>query len=166
MSDGVLVRTNLPQFISDIRFMRRDAAGRIFKSATSAGARVFAKRVRVNAPRRTGKLSRAVYVARSRDRGPTREHYFVGVRRGKSQQFVRRRRGKQNVTVDLDAYYFYFLEKGWRRGGRRFRRQFILPAFNEVGRNALREFTSTMHSNLAKAQREHPAWSPRPRGLR
>jgi HK97 gp10 family phage protein len=115
MAEGIVFKTNLPQFKAQLKAFGQDFERRTMRSATAAAATVFRKLVVANAPVRTGLLKRAVYIKRSRDRTSGREHYFVGVRQGRKAQ---RRKGGS-----LDAFYWRFVEQGHLARGPRSRLQ-------------------------------------------
>ena len=174
------VKHNLPNFRQELRKIQRQMAT-IAASGTGAGAREFAKAVRVQSvaggtsPRkRTGTLRAAVVVKRAR-RVPRGEvMHIVGVRQGKSQQNVKRRRGGKTVSVNLDAYYWRWLESGFYprrpgqalRGGKRTKalqraraaargeqkivKPFIAPAFRRSENAALRVFNQRLDQEFAK----------------
>jgi hypothetical protein len=98
--------------------------------------------------------------------------YIVGIRQGASQQHIKRGKG----TVNLDAFYWRFLEGGWTprrpksalRGGRRtkalqarrarasgekvVRYKFIEPGFRASSATALQAFTRTIEDGIRKLQ--------------
>ena len=83
--------------------------GKVLQKALAAGTALTVRQARANAPRKTGRLARAIYAARSKfDSKPTLESRVVGVRRGKKYQ-------KSNK----DAYYWKFVEFGHRIGTRK-----------------------------------------------
>jgi hypothetical protein len=108
---AVTVTTNLPDFKRQMRELGQDFERKVFRAGTSAAATVFRKLAVNEAPvlKRpkkgavAGLLRRAVYVKRARAPSGT-EHYFVGVRQGKS---ARARKGGS-----LDAYYWRWVHEG------------------------------------------------------
>ena len=183
MAENVRIVTNLPDFKAQLRTLGLDFERRVFRAGTNAAAQVFKKLAIQHAPvlkeprkdRVPGLLRRAIYVKRSRARTAGREHYFVGVRQGKS---ARRRRGG-----NLDAFYWRFLEDprghlargpGQRlRGGRRrvaLERErlrarakrvkpypFLAPAFQQGQDAALRAFNDRVQKRIDAENRKRPA---------
>ena len=102
-------------------------------------------------------------------------------------QNVRRRRKGKATSVDLDAYYWRFLEGGWAprrpgtqlRGGRRtkslqarrarasggrvVRKPFIEPAFRAADARALSAFNAAFDAGAKKTAglREYSSWATR-----
>jgi HK97 gp10 family phage protein len=94
------------------------------RGAVNAGAKAIADEVRDRSPVDTGTLRRAVYRKQIRElSGPVRQTFFVGVRHGKRYQNVKA--GKK--TVNMDAWYWRFIEFGTRRMPAR---PFLRPAFD------------------------------------
>jgi hypothetical protein len=176
----ITVKTNLPDFKRQM-----EAAGKAFIpiafAATRAAASEIAKAVRGAARtlkksgRSTGRLARSVVIKRARRNVPRgTAHYIVGIRQGKAAQRVQRRRKGQTVAVNLDAFYWRWLEGGWvprgpgsalaggrrtkalqaRRaraaGARRFTYPFISPAFRTAQGGALSKFYSALETGVAK----------------
>lgn len=186
-------RDNLPDFRRQMAQAGKDFVP-IAAAADRAAAVEFAKAVRRSAPRgKTRTLSRAVVIKRARRVPRGTVHYIVGIRQGKSQQGVLRTRrigrlGRGKFAVNLDAFYWRFLEGGWvprkprdtsLRGGRNVqslrarrartsgatvvRHPFILPAFQSSTGRALSAFYSSMESGFKKLSgaREYRSWSTR-----
>lgn len=173
----LVVRTNLPDFSREIARMGTEFGPVVARAATRAAAQVIRREAVRRAPRRTGRLARAIYIKRSRDSTRGREHYFIGVRQGRRAQAIRRR-GK---TINLDAYYWRFLEGGWIprgrgqafRGGRRARAlararalisgvrlvsyPFLGPAFEATRGQALTRFYEVAEQRVAKWQQRAAA---------
>lgn len=169
----ITFKTNLPDFKRQM-----EQAGKAFVpiagSAARAAASEFAKAVRRFAPRDSGKLRRAVVIKRARRVPRGTVHYIVGIRQGKGQQRIQRKRKGQRVEVNLDAFYWRFLEGGWvprrpkdaMRGGARtkslqarrarssgakvVRHRFIEPAFQSTTGRALAAFYGSMESGIGK----------------
>lgn len=170
----ITVRTNLPEFKSQI-----DRSGKEFveivRSASRSAAREIAKEVRRFAPRHTGRLRQAVVIKRARRVPRGTVQYIVGIRQGFSNQHLQRIRKGQKTSVNLDAFYWRFLEGGWmprgpgnkllggrfgnrrkalersrlRAGGARFvRHPFIGPAFSSASGRALSAFYRAMDQGL------------------
>jgi hypothetical protein len=159
----ITVRHNLPDFRRQMAQVGRDFIP-IVTASERAAASEIAKAVRRLAPRDTGRLRRAVVIKRARRVPRGTIHYIVGIRQGKSQQRLIRRRKGQPTSVNLDAFYWRFLEKGWKprrpKSGRPstgmnrglVRRQFIAPAFQSSAGRALSAFYSKMETATAKWQ--------------
>lgn len=179
MAAEITVKTNLPEFKAQLRALGQDFERKVFRSGVSAAASVF-KKLAINEapvlkrPKKgavSGLLRRAIYVKRSRDRSPGREHYFVGVRQGKA---ARRRKGGS-----LDAYYWRFVHEGHLargpgntiRGGRRRRalersrlnasgakrvpaNRFLARAFSSGKESALRAFTERVQRRIDTENRK------------
>ena len=167
------IRTNLPELKSHLNAIGKQFASKVMRGATAAAARVFKKSAQLFAPvlrtpdkRRTpGALQRGIYIKRSKDSTSGREHYFVGFRRGKAAA----KKGR-------DAFYGYFLERGWVprgpgqrvKGGRRTRAlqrtksahlqitkyKFIEPAFEKSRSEALDRFFKIADKGIAKINAE------------
>jgi len=71
------------------------------KGALVAGAAVIKKQAQLNAPVKTGRLCKAMYIKKMSKPNPFKENVIFGVRHGKKMS----KRG-------LDAYYWSFLEFG------------------------------------------------------
>ncbi len=143
------VKHNLPDFLSRLKTLKLDVQTKVMRAATNAAAQAFKKAVIAGAPQRTGQLKRSVYVTRSRSRSqPGVETYSVGVRGGRKSR-----------KAGQDAYYWYFLERGWvpgkrapgrrvtalqraRSGARTIRHPFIGPAFARSQGAALAAFSA------------------------
>ncbi len=167
----VTVKTNLPDFKRQM-----EAAGREFvkiaRTATLAAARDIAKAVKAAAPKHSGTLKAAVKVVRARQNVPRGSvQYIVGIRQGRGAQNVTRKRKGQKVAVNLDAFYWRFLEQGWiprgragalkggkrskalqrkRSATRRVQHPFIGPAFQSVQSRALGAFYAKLEEGVAK----------------
>lgn len=177
MPDEVRIRTNLPDFLRQLKAFEFDMTRKVFRNGVAAASRVFKNAV-VNVlsrPRRSpvlkcvtpGTLKRAIYIKRDRDSKPGLEHYFVGVRQGKAQQ---KRKGG-----NADAFYWRWVELGHRirapghgiRGG--FRKKavrraqhdasgggrvpaypFLTPAFQKAKEQALEKFLSSVQARINK----------------
>lgn len=169
----ITVKHNLPDFKAQMQELGRKFIP-VARAASLAAARVFVKAVRRFAPKDTGRLRRAVVIKRARRVARGAVHYIVGIRQGASQQRIQRKRKGQKVEVNLDAFYWRFLEGGWiprhssnaMRGGRRtkalqrrralasgakvVRHPFIAPAFNSVSGKALGEFYGKLDEGTKK----------------
>jgi len=175
MNDGIDIRTNLPALKAHLNRISADFEQKVMRQATSAAAVSFRGAVKAKAPvlaaprkgRVAGTLKRAIYVKRSRDRSSGREHYYLGVRKGRSAQKSGR-----------DAFYWYFLEAGWiprgrgkkLKGGERSRalqrkrllaggaqkieRPFIKPGFESGKGAALKAFYARAEKAIAKYSTE------------
>lgn len=116
-----LVRTNFPEFIRELRHASRLVQTRAARRAMSEGAAVYRDAVRGEAPRKSGRLAKAIYVGRLARRQKNEVGYTVAIRSGKRYQSV----GKKQAN--RDAYYAYFVHEGHLvrvkgdaiRGGRR-----------------------------------------------
>jgi HK97 gp10 family phage protein len=99
----------------------------VARAATLAGARVFQKEAKRGAPKRTGRLQQAIVVKRARSVPRGAVQYIVGVRSGRRGAKREAQAQGRTVSVNLDAFYWRFLEGGWvprgpkntLRGGRR-----------------------------------------------
>jgi HK97 gp10 family phage protein len=100
----------------------------LLRRALRAGAQVFVRDIKANAPRRTGALIRNVYAKAARDKRGFADRYIIGVRHGKARltptTFVAG--GKVRVrgltAYDRrgeDPYYYRFQELGFTAVGRR-----------------------------------------------
>lgn len=169
----VTVKTNLPQFRAEMDRIGRDFIP-MARTAARAAAVEFAKAVRRFAPKDSGRLRRAVIIKRARRVPRGTVHYIVGIRQGVSQQRIKRMRKGAKVDVNLDAFYWRFLEGGWVprgpgnriKGGTRRRRlerdrlisqgarfvkkPFIGPAFTTSSERALRTFYDTLSERVSR----------------
>lgn len=124
MSDGVEIRSNLPELRAHLSKIANDLEKKVIRQATAASAAVFRKYVRKSAPvlrqstkwRTSGTLKKAIYITRSKHREDGLEHYYLNVRKG-----------SKAAAKNQDAFYWVFLEHGWiprgpgkaLRGGKR-----------------------------------------------
>jgi HK97 gp10 family phage protein len=175
------ITTNLPDFKRQLRDVSIEMQRKAARNATAAAASVFraAARRTAAAPKaeniagpmvygfrkrkRTGTLARAVYMAYNRRKSSRGTVTFtIGVRAGKGAA----KRG-------TDAYYWRWLEGGWRprgrkgalKGGNRSRAlqrsrsgiaeisyPFIAPAFKQSGASALNAFNKRMALEIKRLQ--------------
>jgi HK97 gp10 family phage protein len=166
------ITTNLPDFKRQLRDVSIEMQRKAVRNATAAAASVFRAAARKNAaaPKaatparpRTGTLARAVYMAYNRRKSSRGTVTFtIGVRAGKGAA----KRG-------TDAYYWRWLEGGWRprgrkgalKGGNRSRAlqrsrsgiaeisyPFIAPAFKQSGASALNAFNKRMALEIKRLQ--------------
>jgi hypothetical protein len=170
----IIYKDNLPDFKRQMLQAGRDFIP-IARAASRAAAVEFAKAIRRTAPKGpTGTLKRAVVIKRMRRVPPGIAGSIVGIRQGKSQQRLQRKRKGKAVTVNLDAFYWRFLEGGWHprrpgsqlRGGRRTKalqarraaasgkgkvsHPFIKPAFQGTHGQALSAFYSALNKGVDK----------------
>lgn len=173
----ITVKTNLPDFRAQMQRLGK-AFIPVARAATLAAARELAKEAKRLAPhgtpRSTGRLQRAIVVKRARNVERGTAHYIVGVRQGAAAQNVQRRRKGKTVSVNLDAFYWRFLEGGWvprgpgkaLKGGRRtkalqarrarasggkvVRYAFLAPAFQSAGGRALSTFYAKLDAGVQK----------------
>ena len=102
----VTIRTNLPEVRAELLRLGIDIIPKILRGATASATGVFKKLAIANAPYRSGRLRRAIYMVRIREEsGKGAEVYRIGVRSGKRHQ-----------AKDNDAFYWRWVEAGyWRR---------------------------------------------------
>lgn len=175
MTDGVTIKTNLPQLKAHLARIGKEFEAKAVRQATYAAAAIFRREVQARAPvlkqatkqRVPGTLRRAIYIKRSRDRTSGREHYFVGVRQG-----------AKAAKKGRDAFYWRFLETGWTprgpgqrlkggvrsralqlsrsraAGGKVVRYPFIAPAYNSSKEQALQAFYTRADKAVAKFSSE------------
>jgi hypothetical protein len=180
----VTITTNLPDFRRQLKELKAQMTP-IASFANRAGANEFRKAVRkfsrlggAHPDRRTGRLSAAVVVKRARRVPGGEVMHIVGIRQGKSQQRIKRRRKSGATEVNLDAYYWRFLEQGFYprkpgtalRGGRRTKalqrdrakargeakitRSFLLPAFHAASASVLRVHAAALEKAFADAAKK------------
>lgn len=179
MADGVVVRTNIPDFKRQLDAFGLDFTRKTVRSATSAAAGIFKKAVialvpvlrprigRAGPSNRQGKrvagvLRRSIYVARSRQSTTGAERYVVSFRKQK-------RSGG-------DPFYGKFLEGGWipRGPGKKLRGgahskalqrsrlsgqkitkyAFLAPGFRNAGTTPLDKFTERIQARLDKENKK------------
>lgn len=176
MAEGVIIKTNLPDFKKQLDALAYKFQRNYMLSATNAAAQQFKKAVVANAPilkkpdtrkknpRLAGTLRRAIYVWRRRDPVAGTVMYSVSWRKGKAQRNAK--------GGSRDAFYGRFLELGWtpRGPGRRFeggvrRRRlareraiaagartvklpFLVPGFQAAQSRALEAFNQKMEARL------------------
>src|SRR5262245_17861771 len=179
MADGVEVIFNLRDFKAELDKFKVDFQAKTIRSATNAAAQVFKRAVIEKAPillgfqnprRVPGTLKRAIYVKRTRDSRPGKEHYLISFRKGKK------------ATKGRDAFYGAFLEAGWIprgpgkkiKGGNRSRAlqrkrllaggkrkiteyRFIMPAFQQVRQQALAAFEKRLDDRIKRETRRQRA---------
>ncbi len=108
MTDGVVIRSNLPEVMAKLNALRDDLKNRTVRAAANAGAQVLAKRVReavrAKTTTRSGVLSRSVIVSRNRRKLRGSEVYRVRFRAGRSARVSKGTR--------LDAFYWYWVDQG------------------------------------------------------
>lgn len=120
MADSVTVRVEgMDQLAASLRSFGPAIARNGLRAAVNAGATVVRKSVEAHAPvGESGTLKRALYQKAIRELSSLeRQVFYVGVRRGKKYQAVKK--GKR--TLDMDAYYWTWVEFGHLvvpRGGR------------------------------------------------
>lgn len=129
--------------------------GKVLQRALAAGGRVVVAAARQKAPRKTGRMAKAVFSGRDkRNSVPTFESRSVGVRRGK-------KRNDPN-----GAYYWKFVEFGHktRLGSKKHgppkmvkARPFLRPAFDESGRQAAEAIKERLGVEIEKAAKK-AAW--------
>lgn len=183
MPDEVIVRSNLPDFKRDLENFGIDMAQKITGRAARAGITKLKDAVIAEAPRRTGRLRAAVYV-KSNKKETTAGQWAYGIRIRSGKREQTRRANKQQrefkfKTVNLDAFYWYYLEKGWiprgpgnpigggkrvrkiRRanllshGGANFKRfPFIKPAFQKTRDPALQEIIRLIDERIKRENRK------------
>lgn len=102
----IIFRTNLPEVRAELLKFGGEIAPKILRGATAAATGVFKKLAIANAPSRSGRLRRSIYMVRIREEsGNGAEVYRIGVRSGKRHQ-----------AKDNDAFYWRWVEEGyWRR---------------------------------------------------
>lgn len=177
MPDGVVTKTNLPEFKRQLKEFGFDMERKVFRNATAAAARVFRGHVMriLQRPRKSdpkkgvppGTLRRAIYVKRARNIPRGTEHYFVGVRQGREAQ---KRKGGS-----ADAFYWRLVETGHLirprgqkiQGGRRSARlqrsrlnasgakrvpayPYLAPAFQQGQLQALAKFNESVQARIDK----------------
>ena len=169
----IIYKDNLPDFKRQMQQAGKDFIP-IARAASRAAAAEFAKAVRRTAPRDSGRLRRAVVIKRMRRIPAGEVGFIVGIRQGRSQQRIQRKRKGKKVSVNLDAFYWRFLEGGWyprrpgsqMRGGRRTKalqasreaakgrrkmfRRFLQPAFQGSTGQALSAFYSALNKGVAQ----------------
>lgn len=169
----ITFKHNLPDFKRQMEQAGKDFIP-IARAANRAAAVEFAKAVRRFAPKGTGRLRRAVVIKRMRRIPAGMVGNIVGIRQGKSQQRIQRKRKGKRTSVNLDAFYWRFLEGGWvprrpkdaLRGGRRTKslqarralasgkgkvfHKFIQPAFQGAHGQALSAFYAALGRGVDK----------------
>ena len=121
MADGVEIRTNLPDFKSQLAKFVVKMQNNIVRAAVNAAAQAFKKAVIAAAPelkqpdkrRVRGTLKRAIYVYRRRNPEAGTVEFLVSWRKGKKEQRVALKRKGGTVIVNRDAFYAGWLEAGW-----------------------------------------------------
>lgn len=75
----------------------------------------------------------------------TRQTFYVAVRRGKKYRAVQRRRRGQSITVNLDAFYWFFVEFGTAKMAAQ---PFMRPAFEMRKRQAVDVIAARLKQGL------------------
>lgn len=98
----------------------------VLRGGVNAASEIVRKDAQTKAKKGpTGRLRAAIYKKQiAEESGPQRQTFFVGVRAGKRYRNVKR--GKK--TVNLDAYYWWFVENGTKFKAAR---PFLRPAFDQ-----------------------------------
>lgn len=113
MTDGITIRTNLPDVSRKLRELGATLSKRLVRASTAAAAQTIAKRVRIaitaTTVRRSGVLARSVFVARRRRQAQGSETYRIGIRAGRT---ARRSKSRSGAITTLDAYYWYWVDQG------------------------------------------------------
>jgi HK97 gp10 family phage protein len=128
-------------------------ARNVLRGSVSAGAAVIRAEMKARAPVSTGPVSqghpppgalkKAVYQKQIRELSSLlNQTFYVGVRHGKKEQ----KRGK-NKDVNLDAYYFRFVEFGTSKMAAR---PFMRPAFEAKKNAAVEAMKSYMSERILK----------------
>jgi len=175
MPDGIIVKTNIPDFRKQLAELGTRVERRIATRAVGAAAKVFRGVAQSFAPVRTGLLQARIYVGRSRESRPGKVVYFVGVRSKGRLSAVQTLDTKRSGRV-IDPFYWRFLEGGWvpRGRGRKFRggtrrrtiernraiaagartvsHPFLAPAFKFAETAALDRFIVVMEQGIAKEE--------------
>jgi hypothetical protein len=171
----VIYKDNLPDFKRQMAQLGKDMIP-VIRAASRAAASVFAKAIRRFAPKDSGRLRRAVVIKTMRKVPPGQLGHIVGIRQGKSQQRLQRKRKGKATSVNLDAFYWRFLEGGWyprrpkdalrggrktkslqarragARGERKIFKKFIEPAFQGNTGQALSAFYAAVDKGVTKLQ--------------
>jgi HK97 gp10 family phage protein len=176
--DGVEIKTNLPDFLRQLREFGDDVTKKVVRAGISAAGQIFKRQVIQLAPvyqgptrkgREAGTLRRNIIVKRLRPRDGE-ERQFVGVRTGRS----RPRKGAP-IKSALLPFYAPWVEKGHRivargqkiaggrrtqalkrerfhaSGGKRTRPvRFIRGGFDQGKDQALQAFGERMNARIAK----------------
>ena len=112
------------------------------RSAANAGATLIKDEVVLRAPRRSGRLARAVYQKHIDERsGETNQTYFVGVRQG-----TKTAEGKKDLAND--AFYWRFVEYGTSRSPAS---PFIRPSFEARSQDAVAVMRDRLRERVAEA---------------
>lgn len=173
MSDGIIVRVNLPAFRREIKTLGAKVERRVVAAGVRAAGIVFRDAARAAAPRLKkpdlrrvpGALARGVRLARSRKGERGTVAMFVGVKASKGARKTAR-----------DPFYWRFLEGGWIPRGRgqalrggtnakalqrrrllaggasRLSLPFLLPAFQRSQGAALTAFNRKVDERLAQLE--------------
>jgi HK97 gp10 family phage protein len=167
MSDGVVIKFNLPDFRRELAALGERMEKRAVRNATRAAARVFRDAARARAPvlaepeprRVAGALRRAIYA------GPSK----INRRRGVVAFFVGVKASRAARKTARDPFYWRFLEGGWiprgpgqrlqggtrrkalersRTAGRRISRPFLAPAFRAQQGAAVAAFNARLEKEI------------------
>jgi len=102
----------LRQLGENFRALSYDMQKKALKIAGSAGAEIIAAQARINAPKKTGQLRRAIGARRSaKESGPGLEIWMVGVFGDKGYVKIRGQGGTYETAPP--SRYWRFLEYGW-----------------------------------------------------
>ena len=118
MTDGITIRTNLPDVSRKLRELGTTLSKRLVRASTAAAAQTLAKQVRIaitaTTVRRSGVLARSVFIARRRRQAQGTETYRIGIRAGRT---ARRSKSRSGAITTLDAYYWYWVDQGHLKRG-------------------------------------------------
>ena len=142
MADGMNIKIEgLKELERKLLGMAPKLAKNGLRSAVAAGSRVIMAEARKNVPVDTGTLRRAIYMKQIREQSSnSKQTYFVGVRRGKSEQ-------KKN----RDGYYFGFVEFGTARMAAQ---PFLRPAFEAKKTDAVEVIKRRLAERVEKLAKE------------
>lgn len=134
MADFEMKITGLKEVQKALYSYSQQLGDKVVVSALSTGAKPMLKQARLNAPVRTGRLRKAIYMKKSK--------LYNGKRNANVGVYISVRSGKKR-----GAYYAGMIENGWKdRGGKRHAgRQFIHRAFLFKREEAVRIAVAAFH---------------------
>jgi len=148
LADGVHV-TGVGELKQLLQLLPKNVAKNVLRGAVNAGATVIRKEIVARAPRDTGTLKRAVFQKQIRElSSETNQVFYVGVRKGKKYQAVKR--GKK--TVDQDAFYASWVEYGHMaaNGVQVPAHPFVRPAYEATKDQAMQTIRDYLAEHLAR----------------
>lgn len=122
------------------------------KRAVASGAILVRNEARSRVPVDTGVLRKSVITKYANEQSSRQKKtYIVTVRRGKKYQRVKAKRGGKTVEINMDAFYWRFVEFGTQKMAPQ---PFMRPAFEQRKRDALEAVSAKLRIGVMDIARE------------